>query len=538
MKVKKNIVFLLCILALVSSASAQTVVIPDARFKACLLSKVPSLMDANQDLIVNEAKTFAGTISCMGFNITDVEGIQYFENITELNLSRNQLSYIGALPVNSVLTRMVLDDNQLSALPALSGLSGLKTLSARRNRITSLPDLSDNKKITQLYVESNQLAVLPELSELKELWAINVSNNKLAHLPALDSLKKMGELVAANNALTEIPSLRNQTVLKFLNIAGNKLTRLPEVADNNGIETIRMERNDFRLLPDFTPFPVLQQAFTNDNHFTYKELIKLTEYEDYLSVFPLSSQKMIQSGRSYEVSEADDLYLKTGIDADVARVTYTWYFEGNEIRKSADDYVRAFTDSPERSGYYYCELTHPDFPDLVLKTDSFFVSVIPCFMAEGFLIEVTPKTCRNSGGRISISTANTLPSGFEYELVSVNTGEERRLANGYFSGLGDSEYMLYGVAGNCRKNIGNRIRIDEEECDNVFITADGDGIDDEYYFNYQGHAVISDKFGNVISELQLPGGWDGTGTHRKVAPGLYFVNINDGEKLIKVTVVY
>ena len=537
MKVKNNLLLLYFSL-IAGCAYAQTYMIPDAKFKACLVSKVPALMDANQDLIISDARAFSGGINCMGFNITNVDGIQYFENITELNLSRNLIGTIEAFPVNNSLTRMVLDDNLLSGLPDMSVLPQLKTFSVRRNNLIMLPDVSSNSKITQFYVESNKLTVLPDLSALKEMWAINVSNNKLTSLPALDSLKKMGELVASNNELTEIPSLHNQAVLKLINVSGNKLTRLPEVADNNIIETIRMERNKFQLLPSFTVFPMLTQAFINDNHFTFKELIKLTDYEDYLSVFPLSSQKKIPSGRSYEVSETSDLYLQTGVDTDVPQVTYTWYFEGNEARKSTNDYIRAFTEAPERTGYYYCELTQKDFPDLVLKTDSFFVRVVPCFKADGFLIEVTSKTCRNSGGRISVFTPNPLPTGFEYQLVSVNTNEEQRLPTGNFSGLGESEYILYGVAGNCRKSISNRIRIDEEECDNVFITADGDGIDDEYYFNYQGRAVISDKFGNVVSELSLPGGWDGTGRNRKVAPGLYFVNINDGEKLIKVTVVY
>lgn len=539
MKMKKTGLCLTLVLTLAMSALGQSVSIPDARFKACLLSKHPDLMDAGQNLIISEARAFAGYINCSGYNIASVEGIEYFENAVELNLSRNLISHIEAFPVNEAMTRMVLDDNQLVTLPDISVLSRVKTFTVRRNNLVSLPDVSANKKITQLYVESNQLTALPDLSELKELWVLNASNNQLRHLPDLDSLKKLSELVVANNQLQELPSLRRQSSLTLLNVAGNKLRALPEVAENNLVETIRMERNEFRQLPDFSVFPASRQVNLNDNYLTFAELVYLTGYEDYQSVFSASSQQVIKAGSYYKVREGDELYLRTGVDQGVKGVVHTWYFEGAEAASLSDsDQIRANTDSSVDGGYYYATLTHPDFPDLILKTDSFHVEVSPCFAMDGFIIEVSPRTCGNSGGRVRVSSANPLPAGFTYELVSVNTGEKQRLSSGLFTGLGESEYLLSGLVGRCEKIIGGRIAITEEACDNVFITADGDGVDDAYYFNGQGSAVIFDKFGNVVAELSLPGEWDGISGSRKVSPGLYFVNINNGEKLIKVTVVY
>jgi hypothetical protein len=131
-----------------------------------------------------------------------------------------------------------------------------------------------------------------------------------------------------------------------------------------------------------------------------------------------------------------------------------------------------------------------------------------------------------------------MPGGFVYELTSEDKRERFASGEGYFPHLGENQYILTGKVGNCQKQIGDKITLPEEDCKDVYITADGDGIDDFYYFTTQGKVSISDKFGNVVTELNTPTRWEATGRGQKVAPGLYFANINDGEKMIRITVVY
>lgn len=527
----------LILLVVGNTLQAQTVEIPDDAFRTCLMAKAPSAFDVNEQLILAEAPNITGFLNCASDGINSVEGFQYLTGIQEVNLSRNNITVIN-LPMNPSLTRLILDENQLTALPDLADVPGLKTLVVKRNNLTSLPDLSGNVNLQQLYVENNNLATLPSLLEQKQLWAINVSNNNLTALPLLDSLKELEELVVANNQLTSIQSLVNLDSLTMIDFSGNQLVALPAVDPINKITTIDIENNNFTSVPDFTAFPNLVSAFLNDNYLTFESLMPLKNIPGFPTPFPINSQQELTVGQNFSVREGTPLTLSTGVDQSVSDVTYTWYYEGMEVKSSTTDALLLTNESVEASGYYYCELTHPDFTNLVLQTDSFYVDVFPCFDEGEFVINVTPKTCQSNGGKVMIATTTGLPDGFQYQLVAGYSLDTLIGASGLFTALEQEKYYLYGTVENCRRAIGNTIMIDSEDCDNIHISADGDGVDDFYYFKETGAVKISDKFGNEVSSFSIPAKWEGMGNGRLVTPGLYYADINNGEKLLKITVVY
>lgn len=537
MKLKIHIITF-TLLLLSQLLTAQTVVIPDSSFKACLVKKLPDILDENQNLILSKAQAYSGNLACIGFEINSIEGIEYFTNVVELNLSSNSISTINTFPINNKLTRLVLDDNLLTSLPTLSNLPNLKTITVKRNKLTSLPDLSANTKITQLYVQSNQLTYIPDLRNQKELWAINFSENSLTSLPFLDSLKKLKELVIAKNQFTQIPPLSKLASLTYLDFSSNQLSSLPVLPNINLIETVKINNNNFKILPDFSIFTNLKKAFLDDNYFTFEDLYPLVSISGYDTIFPLTSQKTLKIGQSFNIKEKDILYIKTGIDLNTSGITRTWYFENKQIQQSQKDRLKVYSDSTALSGNYYCILTSDKFPGLTLKTDNYHIKIDPCFTLYGYVVKTLPGNCTTNGGKINVTSAIKLPYGFSYQLKSTNGSESLNSANGSFTNLGSKEYSLYGVLGNCQKLIESAIKLEDEECDNVYITADGDDENDVYFFKDKGRVTISDKFGNIVSTLNIPAQWDGSGKNGMVAPGLYFANINNGKRLIKITVVY
>ncbi len=537
MKAIKHIANIILLL-LSNLVLSQTVEIPDTAFRTCLINKAPSAFDANKALIIAEAQNITEALSCRGDGILSVEGLQYLTGLSNIDLSQNFITQITAFPTSDSLARLVLDDNALTELPDLSMLSALKTFQVKRNQLTSLPDLSSNGKLTQLYVQSNEISVIPDLSNLQELWSLNVSSNNIAVLPALDSLKKLAELDVADNQLTEIPSLENLSALTFLSLSKNQLSALPAVNAVNLIQTIELERNNFEVLPDFTFFPNLERAYLNNNPLTFQDLQALETIAGYDTLFPISSMNDLEVSNNYNITELKALYISTGIDLGVSDINYTWYYNGEEITSSETDLLKVLTDSTALTGNYYCELSKATFPDLVLKTTAYNVIVTPCFDPNIFTIDVTNRTCLNNSGNITISSASLLPPNFVYELVGNVSSDTQQNDNGYFTELGETSYRISGFVGECKKDINTNIEIKEETCDNVFITPDGDGVDDAYYFNDKGSVEITDKFGNKVAQFELPSLWDGNFSSKLVAPGLYYANINKGQKLIKISVVY
>lgn len=520
------------------SVWAQTVVIPDSGFKACLTKKYPTVLDVNQNLIVSQAQAQTGFISCIGYNIKNIDVLEYFTKVSDINLSRNLISEINVWPKNDTLTRLVLDDNLLVTVPSLAPLSELKNLNIRRNKLVSLPNLATNPKITQLYVQGNELTVLPSLSKQKELWAINVSDNKLTTLPILDSVQKLQELVAANNQLKNIVSLTNLKALKLVDISGNEISKLPVLPSSNIIETIVLNKNSFESLPEFGLFPKLKRAYLDDNYLTFSDLTALEKIAGYDTIFPLHSQKIIAVGNEFSVKEKEEKYIFTNTDTSIPGITYNWFFKGNSIQKSTSDKLKVLTDSVPLSGQYYCELTKASFPNLVLKTNLYSATILSCFEPNTFTIEVNPRTCSHNGGRIKITSTVNLPTGFQFELKAVNGSEMLTSTSGIFTNLTSNEYEIFGNLNLCKKQIGNTVYIEDETCENAFITADGDGEDDAYFFSEKGSVSIYDKFGNEIFSKTTPTKWDGKNRNGKVSPGLYYANINNGERLIKITVIF
>lgn len=517
---------------------SQTVQIPDQGFKTCLVDRKPTVLDANQDLIINEAKNASGILSCRSYNISSVEGIQYFEKIKELDFSSNNITSISDFAPSDSLTRIRINDNELSALPSLNALPQLRTLEVKRNNLETIPDLSSNILLNQLYVEGNQLTTIPNLNSLNNLQAVNVADNNLSSFPVMNGLTNLIEIKAQNNNLTSFPSLENLTVIKEVFLSGNKLSALPKVAVGNQIFTIDIRDNKFSSLPDFTVFPELKRAFLDNNSLTFQDVMPLTNIVGYDTIFPLKKQQILIVGKDYKVRKNDLVTLSTGVDTSVPDVTYSWTYNGNVVQESKEDQLKAKTDTTTDAGYYFAELTHPAFTELTLQTDSFYVDVLACFNAEDMNIEAMPHTCKNSGGQIVVSSANPLPDGFEYQLIANRTSQEFYSEDGFFINLGETEYVLYGAVDNCRELIEQRIEVEQEDCNNAYITVDDDGVNEVYHMEMEGRAQIKDKFGNTVSEMNLPNQWDGRSNGQKVAPGLYYININDGEKVVKITVVY
>lgn len=534
----KFIKYIIILVTLVSPSllRAQTFMIPDTNFRACLINSYPNVIDANKNLIISEAKSVTGILKCTDYNIKSIAGFEYFENITEVFFDLNAINQVIALPPNNVLTRLVFDDNQLSSLPDMSKLTAMRTFAIRRNSFTEMPDISASTKINRLYLKSNAIKVLPDISKYKGLLNFDVSWNLLTTLPKLDSLKLLQELVANDNLLTELPSLLNQTELTKLDVSGNKLTQLPPLAADNVISSIDIEGNLFKNLPDFTVYPKLKRAYLNNNYFTFSNLVALEKIPGYDTIFPISVQHSLTVGKEISIREKDLAYISTGVDLNVPGVIKTWYFNGNQIQKSNSDSLKVLSDTVLQSGWYYCVLSKPEFPNLFIKTDSFKVTITACELVNTFNVAVQPNICE-AGGKVKVMSNQPLSNGFIYKLVAAD-GQQLTSFDGSFTGLATKKYALYGQQGNCKKIIDANVLIEEEACEGDYFTPDGDGQHDTYFFSETGTVTITDKFGNKVKSFSIPEKWDGLGLSGKVAPGLYYANINNGTKILKITIVY
>ena len=157
--------------------------------------------------------------------LTSLQGIEYFESLTQLSCYYNQLTSLN-ISANTALTTLWCYNNSLTSLD-VSGCTVLTELSCPFNQLTSL-DLSANTALTGLSCSSNQLTTL-DVSANTALTELSCENNPLTTLD-----------ISANTALTELYCYGNQ--LTSLDVSAN-MALMWLSCSYNSLETLDISKN-------------------------------------------------------------------------------------------------------------------------------------------------------------------------------------------------------------------------------------------------------------------------------------------------------
>ncbi len=213
-------------------------------------------IDANGDgeISLLEAQAYTGAIEG-GIGITDASEIEYFTNLSVLDLGFNQLSAID-VSKNTALTELSLNDNELTAID-VSQNTALTALDLQSNELTAL-DVSKNTALTELILSDNELTAI-DVSQNFALTRLNLGRNQLTTIDisqntALTDLgldfNQLTELdLSQNTALTGL-DLENNTSLTKLNLANGNNDKLTDLNLQN---TLKLTCVQVDKIP--SPFP-------------------------------------------------------------------------------------------------------------------------------------------------------------------------------------------------------------------------------------------------------------------------------------------
>lgn len=190
-----------------SCAIAQNVYIPDANFKAALVSNTNINTNMDTEIQWTETIVYTGEIFVENMSISNLTGIEAFPNITSLNCKDNLLHEID-LSQNSNLIQLNCQNNDLNEL-----------------------NLIGNPMLTHLYCSNNLLTAL-DLSYTPNLIHLDCFLNQLSVLDFSNTLL-LEKLNCSMNELTEL-DLTQQTALTFLNCSNNQLNYL-NIANGNNV---------------------------------------------------------------------------------------------------------------------------------------------------------------------------------------------------------------------------------------------------------------------------------------------------------------
>ncbi len=213
--------YLYLILLITSFVNAQIVNIPDANFKAKLLSA-----DVNNTIASTYYDFYNFDMIPTTFNKIDINNdgeIQNSEtiNIQFLDVRNSNISDMAGLEAFVNLKFLICTQNQLSSLNISSNL-GLRELYCRNAGVTSL-NVSLNSNLRILFCDNNQISNL-NVTQNVNLVSLVASGNLLSQIDVTQNTA-LQSLSVDNNDLSNL-NISQNLLLKDLVCSGNLLTNI------------------------------------------------------------------------------------------------------------------------------------------------------------------------------------------------------------------------------------------------------------------------------------------------------------------------
>jgi hypothetical protein len=272
---------LIGMIAFAGIANAQNINFPDANLKNALVNNPGINTDMNTEISVTEALSFNGGLTLANLNISDMTGIEFFQNAQSLNVVNNPITTLDltgmnglmildcfdcditslTLPSPGQLQQVYCQNNEINSLD-ISGNMGLITLNCNDNNLTTL-NIASNPGLAVLYCNNNNLINI-DLNSSAMLGYIECMNNGLTSVDIANATNLVAAVFNGNN-ITNFESASNQTI-EGLGISGNQLTSL-NLAWMPQLTALQCDGNQLTAL-DASSNTVLTQFVCSNNQLT------------------------------------------------------------------------------------------------------------------------------------------------------------------------------------------------------------------------------------------------------------------------------
>lgn len=124
-------------------------------------------------------------------SITEIEGLENFPAIRELNLSDNNISEISGLDHMEYLFNLNLSKNNITEIKGLDKLKNLRFLRLSYNLIQEIKGLDSLKSLMTLYLDGNLIEEIKGLDNLGNLNALYLAGNNITEVSGIENLHNL-----------------------------------------------------------------------------------------------------------------------------------------------------------------------------------------------------------------------------------------------------------------------------------------------------------------------------------------------------------
>ena len=175
--------------------------------------------------------------------VKDIQGLQYFINLRELDAGFNDIGDISALSGVSQLRDLNLGGNPVGDIGALAGLANLESLTLFGGRFRDISPLGGLTSLRSLHLGGIPLADLSPLAGLTGIDHLYAGGCGIEDIAALAGMTNIYRLDLSDNFITDLSPLAGMTNLVMLKLANNP------IGDYSPIEKLypQLQEKDFEL---------------------------------------------------------------------------------------------------------------------------------------------------------------------------------------------------------------------------------------------------------------------------------------------------
>lgn len=328
----------------------------------------------NAILDLTEMRNFqVGNDSISG---TIPDSIQRMKNLQFFYCTKTQLS--GSIPAAfgdlESITNLYLSFNELTGElpPSLANWKNLLDFDVSNNQLTgSIPDgFGENSTLRTFNISANHFngAIPEDLKDAKNLEELILFRNELTDFPP-DLMANMNKLRRAqwseNDFSGALPVLPAN--IESFSCVDNHFSGAipPSTKDLTHLTTLDIRENDFSEIPDFHGHPSLVFLDIGGNAFTFEDVLPNIGTAEF---YTYSDMKTVGQDTVIDVPYGSDFIHRFSIDTSIANKTFHFY-KGQVNWMSNSTGLLEFPDfSVLDTGTYQVEITHPDAPDLILRS--------------------------------------------------------------------------------------------------------------------------------------------------------------------------
>ncbi len=241
-----------------------------------------------------ELNSLTGSFQAINKGIKSIEGVEYLQNITELDVEKNQITDIAPVANLKKLTTLLINTNQITDISPVADLANLTTFYCGNNPINDISavqnltklsifncytanveDISPVKNLVNLKtlsLGSNNIHDISDIEKLTALEYLSFSNNPVENPEVIGNLTNLNTLWLYNAQIRNIDFTANLPKLKSVYLYNNQISNISEVSNWANIEYLELNNNQITDITPVANLTTLKTLKLNDQIITNREI--------------------------------------------------------------------------------------------------------------------------------------------------------------------------------------------------------------------------------------------------------------------------